>query len=202
MLRRLVTWFKSLSRVGRKAEARLAIVLLLLLCLVVVAIFNERGAFLRASMRTELAAAVDRGELTQFEAAEDWRRIGTAALDSRQGGYAAGEARRSAVEWLRWIGRTGRSGYALTQWTLDLAFPFLYGSLLWLLMARAGPACFRRWPRMRHALWLPPLAGAFDLVENALTAALALTFSGADPGGLLTAASWATRLTSCSLRRR
>ena len=66
----------------------------------------------------------------------------------------------------------GRKLYAITQVTLDLAFPLVYGTIFAVLI-------FRLYGRdsSRILLWLPMLAVVADLLENVTTAYLALRFA-------------------------
>ncbi len=71
------------------------------------------------------------------------------------------------------IGEHGRRLYAITQLTLDLVFPFVYGFLFLAFVVHLYPAAQGRW------LALVPLAGsAADLLENATTAHLAWWYDG------------------------
>lgn len=98
-----------------------------------------------------------------------WRseRLGHAdLLDARQW-YSPEEA----ATLLEGLGASGRSLYAWTEISLDLAFPVLYGLLFALLLARVF-RYGRVWPL------LPLAAAVADLLENALIATLAWTYSG------------------------
>lgn len=110
--------------------------------------------------------------------------------------YGAEELRRAIAP----IDASGRTLYAITQWTLDLAFPLLY--LVALLLAL-------RWvfPRGNRFRWLattlPWAAAVADWLENA---ALAWIVARADFGagigrvaGLLTLSKWAFLLLALAL---
>ena len=71
------------------------------------------------------------------------------------------------------LGAGGRSLYALTEVTLDLVFPFVYGGLLAILVANL----FSR-GRARYLVLVPILGLVFDLLENVTVALLAWTFAG------------------------
>lgn len=92
-------------------------------------------------------------------------------FDGRSGGYNAEEA----ICWLTAIGPEGRSLYAWTQATLDVVFPFAYGLLFAILVARGLPrkddesgdfCCV--W-----LLFVPVATVGFDLVEGLLTILMA-----------------------------
>ncbi|MCW1969486.1 MAG: hypothetical protein KIH69_015345 [Anaerolineae bacterium] len=80
-----------------------------------------------------------------------------------------------AYERIRAIGAGGRQLYALTQLTLDIAFPFAYSLLASLLVVRLYRfAEHLSWVRaLRYVPWLN---GAVDVVENLSIAALLLLF--------------------------
>jgi hypothetical protein len=89
-------------------------------------------------------------------------------LDAR-GWYSPDEAK---VLFER-LGDEGRLLYAKTEVTLDLAFPFIYGTLFLLLTLRLyeeGVA--------RRLMLVPLIAMVADLLENSLIAYLAWTFNG------------------------
>jgi len=70
------------------------------------------------------------------------------------------------------IGESGRQLYALTQITLDVAYPAVYGLLFATLLVLLFP-----WARARCIVWLPVITVVFDLLENFTTAYLAWTFN-------------------------
>lgn len=74
------------------------------------------------------------------------------------------------------IGRNGRELFIQTQKTLDLAFPFIYCLLLASLLVSLYP-----WERMRWIVFLPLIAAAFDLAENASNIYLASVFVEGQP---------------------
>ena len=75
------------------------------------------------------------------------------------------------------LGQEGRSFYALTEVTLDLAFPFIYGALLLVLIYRLFE------PKPARILLLVPLVGMIsDLLENVSVALMAWTYTGSEPG--------------------
>ena len=71
------------------------------------------------------------------------------------------------------LGSGGRHLYALTEVTLDLIFPFVYGGLLAFLIVNL----FRR-EAARYLVLIPVLGLVFDLLENVTVATLAWTFTG------------------------
>lgn len=74
------------------------------------------------------------------------------------------------------LGSTGRNFYAVTEVTLDLAFPFIYGALLAILIYRLFE------PKLARVLLLVPLIGmAADLLENAGVAFMGWTYNGSAP---------------------
>lgn len=84
-------------------------------------------------------------------------------------GYTPEDARRLFEA----LGASGRNLYALTEVTLDLVFPFVYGGLLALLVVNL----FSR-ERTRFLVLIPVLGVVFDLLENFTVALLAWTFAG------------------------
>ena len=75
------------------------------------------------------------------------------------------------------LGQDGLSFYALTEVTLDLAFPFIYGGLLLILICRLFE------PKPARILLLVPLVGMIsDLLENLSVALMASTYTGSAPG--------------------
>lgn len=84
------------------------------------------------------------------------------------------------------IGPEGRLLYGVTQLTLDLLYPVAYGTLI-------GVCLIRFYSLKQSMLLLPGIAVAADLIENGLTAYLALSDSlTASP--LASIASVATRV--------
>ncbi len=71
------------------------------------------------------------------------------------------------------IGEDGRRLYALTQITLDVAYPAVYGLLFATLMV-----ILFQWTRTRCIVLLPLITVSFDLLENLTTAYLAWNFDG------------------------
>jgi hypothetical protein len=70
------------------------------------------------------------------------------------------------------LGPQGRNLFAITELTLDLIFPFVYGGLLALLLVRLYDR------RVARYLVIVPIIGiAFDLLENITAATLAWTYS-------------------------
>jgi hypothetical protein len=88
-------------------------------------------------------------------------------LDSR-GWYSA----QTAHDVLGRLGERGRRLYAWTEVSLDLVFPFIYGTLLAALLVHLWDEPWGRW-----IVLAPLVAAAFDLLENVTIAALALTFN-------------------------
>jgi hypothetical protein len=68
-------------------------------------------------------------------------------------------------------GVNGLELYAISEWTLDLVFPFVYGFLFIFLLIRLYPA-----GKAEKLIVLPVLIGLLDFGENAAIAYLALTF--------------------------
>jgi hypothetical protein len=99
-------------------------------------------------------------------------------LDGRLRGYSKADVRKL----LDLIGAEGRRLYALTQVTLDLLFPFLYGSLFAMLLVRLSK------PEQAWVLLFPVATVVFDLLENFTVATLAWTYDGKETS-LATAAS-------------
>lgn len=89
-------------------------------------------------------------------------------LDAR-GWYSPAEAR----DLFDCLGDEGRRLYAITEVTLDLFFPFIYGMLFGLLILQLYKEPVAGW------LILVPLIAVFaDLLENSLVAYLLWTFDG------------------------
>lgn len=81
--------------------------------------------------------------------------------------YTPDEAR----DLLEMIGERGRRIYAITQVTLDLVFPFVYGGLLVIML-------FRLYGDPGYLLLVPLITVAADLLENLTTTYLALSYGG------------------------
>lgn len=123
--------------------------------------------------------------------------LGEPAFDRRASGYTPAEA----GELLDRMGSGGRSLYAATQLTLDLAFPLVYGLFGAILVVWLYPHSWARW-----VLLVPLLAVALDLSENLITAIMAWrhqqgqTPSLAGLASTLTVAkTWALRLGALAL---
>jgi hypothetical protein len=71
------------------------------------------------------------------------------------------------------LGPQGRNLYAITEVTLDLLFPFVYGGLLALLLVRLYDC-----RTARSLVVIPVIAIVFDLLENLSAFTLSLTYSG------------------------
>jgi hypothetical protein len=92
------------------------------------------------------------------------------------------------------LGDQGRRLYAITELSLDLVFPLIYGSLFIVFLFRlydGDPG--------RFLIRLPLLTMAADWLENGTAAYLALSFDGrpsalAWAGSVFTAVKWATFL--------
>lgn len=150
--------------------------------------FAERGAFLdrQISLWEYEAAPADRiaacGEQTR-----DGRPVPVdrRSFDGRKGGYDL----QQATCWLTAIGLEGRRNYAFTQGSLDVVFPFAYGLLLLILMARGmkEDVTWRVW--LVWALLLPGLTVLFDLGEGLLTILLARSDPASLSGTLVQVAS-------------
>lgn len=134
---------------------------MLLICM---AAFQMRGAL------SGLIAGCDPGE----------------SLDGRWTGYCVAEA----TTYLENLGPKGRSLYASTQLTLDLAFPLLYGSLFALLSVRCLCRNISRW-----FVYLPVAMALADWSENFLTAVAACRFKSGSkwmipPASIFTQLKW------------
>jgi hypothetical protein len=86
--------------------------------------------------------------------------------------YTPGEAQKLLDD----LGPAGRRTYAVTQLTLDVVFPLVYGALVAALTVRLYP------PGCAWLLLAPALAVTADLLENVTTAYLAWTFAGPASG--------------------
>ena len=102
----------------------------------------------------------------------EWRRktLGyeTRALDGRFW-YSPAEAR----DFLHHIGPNGRRIYAVTELTLDILFPLVYGTLFAALIIQVYAP-----DRGKFLLLVPLLAAVFDVLENITTAYLAWQYDG------------------------
>jgi hypothetical protein len=81
--------------------------------------------------------------------------------------YTPDEAR----ELLKTIDERGRRIYAITQLTLDLVFPFIYGGLFIITL-------YRLYGNPGYLLLVPLIAVVADLLENLMTTYLALSYEG------------------------
>ena len=81
--------------------------------------------------------------------------------------YTPDEAR----ELLETMGERGRRIYAITQLTLDLVFPFIYGGLFVITL-------YKLYGNPGYLLLVPLIAVATDLLENLTTTYLALSYRG------------------------
>lgn len=88
-------------------------------------------------------------------------------LDAR-GWYSAA----TAHEVLCRLGERGRKFYGWSEVTLDLAFPFVYGTLLAAFLVRLWAEPWGRW-----AVLVPLAAVVLDLLENVTIARLALSYA-------------------------
>jgi hypothetical protein len=81
--------------------------------------------------------------------------------------YTPDEAR----ELLETMGERGRRIYAVTQLTLDLLFPFIYGGLFVITL-------YRLYGQPGYLLAVPLVTVVADLLENLTTTYLALSYNG------------------------
>lgn len=81
--------------------------------------------------------------------------------------YTPDEAR----DLLEMIGARGRRIYAVTQITLDVVFPFVYGGLFVILL-------FKLYGHPGYVLLVPLITVVADLLENLTTVYLALSYKG------------------------
>jgi len=86
-------------------------------------------------------------------------------FDGRGNGYTAAEA----YDFLNEIKADGRQFYAFSEATLDLIFPFIYGSLFAISLVKL-------WG-LRYLLLVPFIAVMTDLVENTAAIYLASNFN-------------------------
>lgn len=100
----------------------------------------------------------------------DERCAGELTLDS-QFGYS----KMDVGNLLDLIGEKGRRLYAITELSLDLAFPFVYGLLFATLVVRLFSH------RSSWVLLFPLAAMTFDLLENATVALMASTYADKVP---------------------
>lgn len=85
-------------------------------------------------------------------------------FDGRKTGYTPEEAKQLLAD----LGPDGRRTYVLTQITLDLIFPFVYGGLFVILFSKLGLP--------RYFLLLPVLTVIADLLENFSAVFLTLNY--------------------------
>lgn len=102
-------------------------------------------------------------------------------LDGRLAGYGPEDV-RSLLEKLE---DGGPRLYAITEVSLDLVFPFVYGLLLAILIVRLWQP-----GRAAYLVILPWLAAAADLLENFTVAYLAWTFESASSNVAYVASSF------------
>lgn len=78
-----------------------------------------------------------------------------------------------AKQFFEKIGESGRTLYAITELSIDLLFPLVYGTLFGIFIVRLYGATSAKW------LVLIPLAtAATDLIENSIIAYLAWSYAG------------------------
>lgn len=98
------------------------------------------------------------------------RQLGSAAeVPDVRFGYSPEEIRAVFENW----GPDGRRLYAVSQLTLDVAFPVIYATLFAICISRLYPM---GWAKV--LVLIPAFAGVADLGENLLLAALAWTHDG------------------------
>lgn len=102
-------------------------------------------------------------EMTRFAVGQDM-----APLDGRFNGYSADEAQALFDA----LGSDGRKFYALSELSLDVLFPLVYGAWLVIVM-------WLVWRAPWHFIFtgVVAIACAADLAENGLIAYMALTYS-------------------------
>ena len=88
------------------------------------------------------------------------------------------------------LGSQGRQIYAITELSLDLIFPLIYGSLLAIFLIRMYSG-----ETGKNLIMLPLLVMSADLLENGTSAYLALSFDGnastlAWAGSIFTTTKW------------
>jgi hypothetical protein len=116
------------------------------------------------------------------------------ALNERAGGkeivtfdgryaYTPEEAR----DLLEMMGERGRPFYAVTQMTLDLVFPLVYGSLFLIMI-------FRLYGDPGYLLLVPVIASVADLLENFTNTYLALSYQQGSVPSLARFSSICTRV--------
>jgi hypothetical protein len=74
------------------------------------------------------------------------------------------------------LGAAGRSLYALTEVTLDFAFPVLYATWLSIMLALVWRKALPEWPGRSWLILLPYLGMLADFAENTCLAILMLLF--------------------------
>jgi hypothetical protein len=73
-------------------------------------------------------------------------------------------------------GESGRQLYAVSELTLDLAYPLIYNSFLWLAITLVFQKAFPSQSRSHKLAYLPVAVCLCDYTENALIAALLLGY--------------------------
>jgi len=91
---------------------------------------------------------------------------------------------------LEMLGESGRQKYAITELSLDLIFPLIYGSLLAVFLFRLHSGDIGK-----SLIMLPLLTMSADWLENGTAAYLALSFDGKSStlawvGAIFTATKW------------
>jgi hypothetical protein len=128
----------------------------------------------------------------------EWRRktlgYGIQSLDARFW-YSPDEA----SAFFDAIKANGQRVYAITQLTLDVAFPFIYGLLFAILLIHLYSQ-----KRAKKLVLVPVLTASCDLLENITTAYLALRFKGqpspvAWAAAIFTSLKWALLILSLIL---
>lgn len=101
-------------------------------------------------------------------------------------------------------GEQGRQHYILTTLTADLLYPLDYGLLLALLILVSYRRAFPTGRLVRFLVWMPLLATAFDLLENACIVTMLASYPAqlilvAQLAGMFTLVKWALVLMSVVL---
>jgi hypothetical protein len=86
-------------------------------------------------------------------------------FDARWWGYTPGDARQLLTD----LGKEGRQIYILTELTLDVVFPFVYGGMVAILLCALYKSA-------RYLLLVPLIMIAADLLENMTASYLAWSF--------------------------
>jgi hypothetical protein len=101
------------------------------------------------------------------------------------------------------LGEQGRTLYALSEVTIDLAYPLLYGAVFGLLLRLLIRRLLPDRPRWSSLALLPIGAMVFDYAENVTLAIVLLGFPDSLPlvplASLFTTTKWAFALASISL---